>query len=102
MCCEVRCQHRILLTHIYQQYALTAAYGECIRDMKGQRVLQGSSSVLNEGEPSLIDYASRTHPRHQAKERFLTDHLSFNRKNPQIIFRVKRTILALTSLREKI
>src|SRR5207302_4893784 len=59
MCCEVHRQHRILLTHIYQQDALTAAYRQCIRDMKGQRVLQVSGRVLNESEPNRFDYMSR-------------------------------------------
>jgi outer membrane protein len=50
----------------------------------------------------LLDFGRRGNARDAAKERLLAANLGFNRKHQEIIFRVQRAFLALTSLRAKI
>jgi outer membrane protein len=50
----------------------------------------------------LLDFGRRGNARDAAKERLLAANLGFNRKHEEIIFRVQRAFLALTSLRAKI
>jgi outer membrane protein TolC len=50
----------------------------------------------------LIDFGRRGNALDAAKERLLAANLSFNRKHQEIIFRVQRAFLALTSQRAKI
>lgn len=50
----------------------------------------------------LLDFGRRGNAMDAAKERLLVANLGFNRKHQEIIFRVQRAFLALTSLRGKI
>ena len=50
----------------------------------------------------LLDFGRRGNAWDAAKERLLAANLGFNRKHQEIIFRVQRAFLALTSLRGKI
>ena len=50
----------------------------------------------------LLDFGRRGSALDGAKERLLTANLGFNRKHQEIIFRVQRAFLGLTSLRGKI
>ncbi len=50
----------------------------------------------------LLDFGRRGSAMDAAKERLLAANLGFNRKHQEIIFRVQRAFLALTSLRGKI
>src|SRR4029079_538607 len=50
----------------------------------------------------LLDFGRRGSAHDAAKERLLAANLGFNRKHQEIIFRVQRAFLALTSLRAKI
>jgi outer membrane protein len=50
----------------------------------------------------LLDFGRRGSAMDAAKERLLAANLGFNRKHQEIIFRVSRAFLALTSLRGKI
>jgi outer membrane protein TolC len=50
----------------------------------------------------LLDFERRGSALDAAKERLLTANLGFNRKHQEIIFRVQRAFLGLTSLRAKI
>ncbi len=50
----------------------------------------------------LLDFGRRGNALDAAKERLLAANLGFNRKHQEIIFRVQRAFLALTSLRGKI
>jgi outer membrane protein len=50
----------------------------------------------------LLDFGRRGSALDAAKERLLSANLGFNRKHQEIIFRVQRAFLALTSLQRKI
>jgi outer membrane protein len=50
----------------------------------------------------LLDFGRRGNAMDAAKDRLLAANLGFNRKHQEIIFRVQRAFLALTSLRGKI
>jgi outer membrane protein len=50
----------------------------------------------------LLDFGRRGNAMDAAKERLLAANLAFNRKHQDIIFRVQRAFLALTSVRAKI
>jgi len=50
----------------------------------------------------LLDFGRRGSTLDAAKERLLSSNLAFNRKHQEIIFRVQRAFLALTSLQRKI
>src|SRR5574341_1822858 len=50
----------------------------------------------------LLDFGRRGNAMDAAKERLLAANLGFNRKHQEIIFRVQRAFLALTSIRGKI
>jgi len=50
----------------------------------------------------LLDFGRRGNALDAAKERLLSANLAFNRKHQEIIFRVQRAFLALTSLQRKI
>jgi outer membrane protein TolC len=50
----------------------------------------------------LLDFGRRGNALDAAKERLLSANLTFNRKHQEIIFRVQRAFLALTSLERKI
>jgi outer membrane protein TolC len=50
----------------------------------------------------LLDFGRRSNALDAAKERLLSANLAFNRKHQEIIFRVQRAFLALTSLQRKI
>jgi len=50
----------------------------------------------------LLDFGRRGSALDAAKERLMTANLAFNRKHQEIIFRVQRAFLALTSLQRKI
>ena len=50
----------------------------------------------------LLDFGRRGSALDAAKERLLSANLAFNRKHQEIIFRVQRAFLALTSLQRKI
>jgi len=50
----------------------------------------------------LLDFGRRGNALDAAKERLLAANLGFNRKHQEIIFRVQRAFLGLTSLRAKI
>ncbi len=50
----------------------------------------------------LLDFGRRGNAWDAAKERLLAANLGFNRKHQEIIFRVQRAFLALTSIRAKI
>jgi outer membrane protein len=50
----------------------------------------------------LLDFGRRGNALDSAKERLLSANLAFNRKHQEIIFRVQRAFLGLTSLQRKI
>src|SRR4029077_1127534 len=50
----------------------------------------------------LLDFGRRGNALDAAKERLLSANLTFNRKHQEIIFRVQRAFLAVTSLQRKI
>jgi len=50
----------------------------------------------------LLDFGRRGNALDVAKERLMSANLAFNRKHQEIIFRVQRAFLALTSLQRKI
>src|SRR2546421_7431341 len=64
-----------MLTQIYQQDTLTTAYSQRIGNMKGQRALQGTTRVLDEGEPDRFGSMSRADVPIHARQSLCQNHI---------------------------